>query len=74
MDHLVASADEDAVSAPRRRRVVGELAIGIAEAGRMAEMAGVSEVTLFRKYGSKEELVKKALGAVGGLLKLLTVG
>src|SRR5437868_12574436 len=32
---------------------------------RIAQEAGVNEVTLFRQFGSKEELLREAIGCVG---------
>jgi len=45
-------------------RVVGERGYSGATTREMAEAANVSEVTLFRKYGSKLELVKQAISHI----------
>ncbi len=44
--------------------IVAERGYAGATTRQIAETAGVSEVTLFRKYGSKAELVKRAIGAL----------
>ena len=44
--------------------VVAERGYTGATTRQIAECAGVSEVTLFRKYGSKAELVKRAINAL----------
>ncbi|MBC8504427.1 MAG: TetR/AcrR family transcriptional regulator [Anaerolineales bacterium] len=45
-------------------RVVTERGYAGATTKQMAEAADVSEVTLFRKYGSKPQLVKQAIAAI----------
>lgn len=45
-------------------KVVTELGYSGATTKQMAEAAGVSEVTLFRKYGSKPQLVTRAINAI----------
>lgn len=44
--------------------IVAERGYAGAATRQIAEAAGVSEVTLFRKYGSKAELVKRAVNAL----------
>jgi AcrR family transcriptional regulator len=44
--------------------ILGERGYAGATTRQIAEAAGVSEVTLFRKYGSKAELVKRAISAL----------
>ncbi len=45
-------------------QVVSELGYWGATTKQMAEAANVSEVTLFRKYGSKQQLVKQAISSI----------
>jgi AcrR family transcriptional regulator len=45
-------------------RVVSERGYASATTKQMAEAANISEVTLFRKYGSKPELVNQAVAAM----------
>jgi AcrR family transcriptional regulator len=45
-------------------QVVGECGFAGATTKQMAEVANVSEVTLFRKYGNKFQLIKQAVEAV----------
>ena len=44
--------------------IVAERGYAGATTRQIAELAGVSEVTLFRKYGSKAELVKRTISAL----------
>ena len=44
--------------------VIAKLGYAGATTRQIADAAGVSEVTLFRKYGSKAELVKRAISAL----------
>ena len=45
-------------------QVVGERGYAGATTKQMADAAGVSEVTLFRKYGSKQQLVQQAISSI----------
>ena len=47
-------------------QVVTERGYSGATTRQIAEAAGISEVTLFRKYGNKAELMKQAIAAVTG--------
>ena len=49
--------------------LVGELGYKGMTTRQIAERAGVDEVTLFRRFGSKESLVKKAVGFAQGQLR-----
>lgn len=55
--------DEDIYSAAMQ--TVIERGYARATTRQIAEAAGISEVTLFRKYGSKAELIKKAVESMG---------
>ena len=45
-------------------QIIAERGYGGATTRQIAESAGVSEVTLFRKFGTKAELVKRAISAL----------
>ena len=45
-------------------QVVSERGYARATTKQMAEAAQVSEVTLFRKYGSKQQLVRQAISSI----------
>lgn len=49
--------------------LVGELGYKGTTTRQIAERAGVDEVTLFRRFGSKETLVKRAVGFAQGQLR-----
>jgi AcrR family transcriptional regulator len=53
-------------------RVVIERGYSGATTKQIAEAAGISEVTLFRKYGNKAQLVKQAIMAMAGQIDLQT--
>lgn len=57
-------SDEDIYQAAMQ--VVSERGYAGATTKQMAEAANVSEVTLFRKYGSKQKLVKQAISSIIG--------
>jgi len=50
--------------------LVGELGYKGMTTRQIAERAGVDEVTLFRRFGSKETLVKKSVGFAQGQLRM----
>lgn len=53
-------------------RVVIERGYSGATTKQIAEAAGISEVTLFRKYGNKAQLIKQAIAAMAGQIDLQT--